>query len=84
TLGAEGCNVWQNGEKQHVPGLKADAVVDPTGCGDAFRGGLLHGLSLGWDLPRSVALANRMGATKIACAGPQNYTIDAQAVLAQS
>src|SRR3989344_3223417 len=51
TLGADGCNVYIAGEKTHVPGVKAAAVVDPTGCGDAFRGGLLHGLSLGWDRP---------------------------------
>jgi adenosine kinase len=76
TLGADGCNVWVQGEKTHVPGVKAAAVVDPTGCGDAFRGGLLHGLSNGWDLVKSVALANRIGAIKIAAAGPQNYTLD--------
>ena len=76
TLGGEGCNVWIQGEKTHVPGVKAEALVDPTGCGDAFRGGLLYGLSQGWDLVKSVALANRLGAIKIAVAGPQNYTLD--------
>ncbi|MFT3859633.1 MAG: carbohydrate kinase family protein [Aquabacterium sp.] len=80
TLGAEGCNVWIQGEKTHVPGVKAAAVVDPTGCGDAFRGGLLYGLSQGWDLVKSVALANRIGAIKIAAAGPQNYTLDRAAL----
>ena len=58
----------------------AQAVVDPTGCGDAFRGGLLFGLSQGWDLVKSVALANRIGAIKIAVAGPQNYTLDRAAL----
>jgi adenosine kinase len=76
TLGAEGCNVWIQGEKTHVPGVKAAALVDPTGCGDAFRGGLLFGLSQGWDLIKSVALANRIGAIKIAVAGPQNHKLD--------
>lgn len=80
TLGADGCNVWIQGEKTHVPGVKAAAVVDPTGCGDAFRGGLLYGLSQGWDLVKSVALANRIGAIKIAAAGPQNYTLDRAAL----
>ena len=80
TLGAEGCNVYVQGEVTHVPGLKAEAVVDPTGCGDAFRGGLLFGLSQGWDLVKSVALANRIGAIKIAVAGPQNYTLDRAAL----
>ncbi|MGE0113112.1 carbohydrate kinase family protein [Aquabacterium sp.] len=80
TLGAEGCNVYVQGEVTHVPGLKAEAVVDPTGCGDAFRGGLLFGLSQGWDLVKSVTLANRIGAIKIAVAGPQNYTLDRAAL----
>ncbi|MBA4111600.1 MAG: carbohydrate kinase family protein [Leptothrix sp. (in: Bacteria)] len=82
TLGAEGCNVYIQGEKTHVAGVKAAAVLDPTGCGDAFRGGLLHGLSNGWDLVKSVGLANRMGALKIAVSGPQNYTVDRAALLA--
>jgi adenosine kinase len=80
TLGADGCNVYIQGEKTHVPGVKASAVVDPTGCGDAFRGGLLYGLVNGWDLVKSVALANRIGAIKIAAAGPQNYTLDRAAL----
>jgi len=80
TLGADGCNVYIQGEKTHVPGVKAAAVVDPTGCGDAFRGGLLYGLSNGWDLVKSVDLANRIGAIKIAAAGPQNYTLDLAAL----
>ena len=79
-MGAEGCNVYIQGEKTHVPGVQAAAVVDPTGCGDAFRGGLLYGLSQGWDLVKSVQLANRMGAIKIAVAGPQNYTLDRAAL----
>jgi adenosine kinase len=82
TLGAEGCNVYIQGEKTHVAGVKAAAVLDPTGCGDAFRGGLLYGLSNGWDLVKSVGLANRMGALKIAVSGPQNYTVDRAALLA--
>jgi len=80
TLGADGCNVYIQGVKTHVPGVKAEAVVDPTGCGDAFRGGLLYGLANGWDLVKSVTLANRIGAIKIAAAGPQNYTLDRAAL----
>ncbi len=84
TLGADGCRVWVNGQSEHVAGLKADAVIDPTGCGDAFRGGLLHGLSQGWALTQCVALGNQMGAAKIACAGPQNYTVNASTVIART
>ena len=82
TLGAEGCDLWINGQRTHVPGVKADAVVDPTGCGDAFRAALLHGLSLGWPLARCVALGNRVGAIKIAQRGGQNHTIPAELIAA--
>jgi adenosine kinase len=78
TLGAEGCELWIDGERTHVPGVKAEAVVDPTGCGDAFRGALLYGLSNGWDLARSVALGNRVGALKIAQRGGQNHELPAE------
>jgi adenosine kinase len=77
TLGAQGCEVWVNGEKTVVPPVQAEAVVDPTGCGDAFRGALLFGLEQGWPLTRCAALGNRVGALKIASRGGQNYTVDA-------
>lgn len=80
TLGAHGCEVWQGGEKQHVPGVAATAVVDPTGCGDAFRAALLYGLERGWSLERCAQLGNRVGAIKIACAGPQNHRLDRRAL----
>lgn len=80
TLGAQGCEVWVQGERTHVPGVAASAVVDPTGCGDAFRGALLYGLERGWDLVRCAELGNRVGALKIACAGPQNHRIDRAAL----
>jgi adenosine kinase len=73
TLGGEGCEVWEDGLATRVPGTPATAVLDPTGCGDAFRAALLHGLSQGWDLRRCAELGNRMGAAKIATHGPQNY-----------
>ncbi len=75
TLGAKGCEVWVDGEKTLVPPVKAEAVVDPTGCGDAFRGALLFGLEQGWSLGRCAALGNRVGAHKIASRGGQNYTL---------
>jgi adenosine kinase len=76
TLGAEGCEVWIGGDKTIVPPVKADAVVDPTGCGDAWRGALLYGLEQGWPLERCAQLGNRVGAIKIASRGPQNYSLD--------
>ena len=76
TLGAEGCEVWIDGEKTLVPPVKAAAVVDPTGCGDAWRGALLFGLEKGWSLAQCAALGNQVGALKIAQRGPQNYSVD--------
>ena len=76
TLGAEGCEVWEQGDKTHVAAVKPTQVVDPTGCGDAWRGGLLYGLEKGWPLVRCAQLGNRLGALKIAQRGPQNYELD--------
>ena len=76
TLGADGCDVWEQGQRTHVAGAAASEVVDPTGCGDAFRGALLYGLERGWPLRRCVELGNRIGALKIACRGGQNHVID--------
>jgi adenosine kinase len=76
TLGAQGCELWIGGERTLVPGVAASAVVDPTGCGDAFRGALLYGLERGWPLKRCVELGNCLGALKIASAGPQNHRIE--------
>ena len=80
TLGSEGCDVWVEGRKTHVPAVEPKAVVDPTGCGDAWRGALLFGLEQGWDLARCAALGNQIGALKIAQRGPQNYQIDLKAL----
>lgn len=75
TLGADGCDVWRHGTRTHVPGVPAESVVDPTGCGDAFRAALLFGLERGWDLTRCALLGNRIGALKIAQRGGQNHRI---------
>ncbi|HEY9094801.1 MAG TPA: carbohydrate kinase family protein [Hydrogenophaga sp.] len=73
TLAEQGCDVWEGGQKTRVPGVEAVEVLDPTGCGDAFRAALLHGLAQGWSLARCAELGNRIGATKIASRGGQNY-----------
>lgn len=73
TLGAEGCDLWQQGRRSRVPGIRAEMVVDPTGCGDAFRAALLYGIEQDWTLERSVALGNRLGALKVAFRGGQNH-----------
>lgn len=76
TLGGDGCEVWINGEVTLVPPQQARAIVDPTGCGDAWRGALLYGLEQGWSLARCAALGNQVGALKIASRGPQNYMLE--------
>jgi adenosine kinase len=82
TLAAEGCDVWQQGTRVRVPPVKATDVIDPTGCGDAFRAGLLFGLEQGWTLDRCCALGNRLGSTKIAHRGCQNHRFDRDEMLA--
>ena len=76
TLGAQGCEVWIDGHQTIVPPVKAQAVVDPTGCGDAWRGALLFGLEKGWPLEKCAHLGNQVGSIKIASKGPQNYSLD--------
>ena len=76
TLGEQGCEVWVDGERTVVPPVKAEVVLDPTGCGDAFRGALLFGLEQDWSLTRCAALGNRVGAQKIATRGGQNYNVE--------
>jgi adenosine kinase len=76
TLGAHGCEIWQQGEKTVVPGIAATEVVDPTGCGDAFRSAMLFGLERDWSLQDCARLGNRLGALKIASRGGQNHVLD--------
>ena len=76
TLAADGCELWQQGVRTHIPGVAATEIVDPTGCGDAFRAALLHGIEQGWSLEKSIELGNRIGALKIACRGGQNHVLD--------
>ena len=76
TLGGQGCEIWVDGAKTHVAPVTPSAIVDPTGCGDAWRGALLFGLEKGWSLERCAELGNRLGSLKIAARGPQNYHLD--------
>ncbi len=76
TLGAQGCDVWQDGRKTPVAGVPAREVIDPTGCGDAFRAAMLFGLERDWPLLRCAELGNRLGALKIASRGGQNHVLD--------
>ncbi len=73
TRGAEGSEIYAAGQRHDIPCVEADAVVDPTGCGDAYRSGLLHGIASGMDWESTGRLAAVMGAIKIAHRGGQNH-----------
>jgi adenosine kinase len=73
TMGAQGSIVFAGGERHEIPCVKADAVLDPTGCGDAYRAGLLYGISRHWDWPTTGRLGAVMGAIKVAQRGAQNH-----------
>lgn len=73
TRGERGAEIFTKGEKLDIPCVEAEKVVDPTGCGDAFRAGLIHGLTKGMDIATSARLGSLMGALKIAQQGGQNH-----------
>jgi adenosine kinase len=73
TLGAKGSVILADGRRHEIPSVKADDVVDPTGCGDAYRAGLLYGIARSWDWPSTGKLGAVMGAIKIAERGAQNH-----------
>jgi len=73
TRGAEGSIIHTQGRTLTIPCAKPAAVVDPTGCGDAYRAGLIHGLLRGLDWESTGRIASLMGAIKIESRGPQNH-----------
>ena len=76
TLGGDGSQIYTDGECISVPAANIKAAHDPTGCGDAYRSGLLYGLSKQLDWPTTGRIAALMGAIKIESKGPQNYSFD--------
>ena len=73
TRGAEGSVIYTKGRTLTIPSVRPTAVVDPTGCGDAYRAGLIHGLLRGLDWETTGRVASLMGAIKIESRGPQNH-----------
>ncbi|MEN3294604.1 MAG: adenosine kinase [Burkholderiales bacterium] len=73
TRGEQGAEIFTNGQRIDIPCVTADRVVDPTGCGDAFRAGMLYGLTNGMDWATTGRLSSLMGAIKIAHQGAQNH-----------
>lgn len=82
TLGARGSVIYRDGDTLEIPCVKAEAVVDPTGCGDAYRAGLLFGIDRGMDWETTGRLAALMGALKIARRGAQNHTATPEEIAA--
>jgi adenosine kinase len=76
TRGASGSEVHTDGRMLTIPIAPARQIVDPTGCGDAYRAGLLYGILNGLDWETTGRLAATMGALKIEHAGGQNHTGD--------
>jgi adenosine kinase len=75
TQGAKGSHIYAGGRRIEIPSVQPEAVVDPTGCGDAYRAGLLYGIARGWDWESTGRLGSLMGAIKIAQRGPQNHKL---------
>jgi adenosine kinase len=74
TRGAEGATLYHEGHETHIAPVTPTDLIDPTGCGDAHRAGLLYGLTSGWSWENACKLGNLMGSIKIASRGPQNHT----------
>jgi adenosine kinase len=82
TLGADGSRIHAGGTAFEIPTLTPAKLVDPTGCGDAYRAGLLYGIGQGWDWDRTGRLASLLGSLKIASRGGQNHIVDRDALAA--
>ncbi|MBL8397106.1 MAG: carbohydrate kinase family protein [Candidatus Accumulibacter sp.] len=80
TLGGEGSRIYADGGCFDIPAAPVEQLIDPTGCGDAYRAGLLYGIAAGWDWPKTGRLAAVMGAIKIAHRGGQNHRPDRQEI----
>jgi len=75
TRGSEGSTIYAGGAAIDIPLAPAQQLVDPTGCGDAYRGGLLYGLQNGLDWDVTGRIASLMGSIKIEHAGTQNHAM---------
>jgi adenosine kinase len=73
TMGARGSMIYADGHSIEIPCVRPTEVVDPTGCGDAFRAGLLYGIVQGYAWEKTGRLASLLGALKIAHRGGQNH-----------
>jgi len=82
TRGAEGSRIFSNGDVIDIPVVKAAAIKDPTGCGDAYRAGLLFGIMNGLSWPDTGRLAALLGSCKIESQGTQNHRFSFDSIAA--
>ena len=75
TRGGEGSTLYVDGQASAIAPVPIARALDPTGCGDAYRGGLLYGLARGWSWLHSARLGGVLGAIKIEHQGPQNHVL---------
>jgi adenosine kinase len=73
TKGPEGSMIYADGQQLFVPSVRENRRVDPTGCGDAYRAGMMFGIERGWSWQKIGRLANTMGSIKIESRGPQGH-----------
>ena len=83
TLGARGSVIHTAGGEIEIPSAKPERIADPTGCGDAYRAGLLYGIANGLDWALAGRLASLLGAIKIACRGGQNHGFTREEIAAR-
>ncbi len=83
TLGAKGSVIHAGGKTLDIPSVKPAEILDPTGCGDAFRAGLLFGIVNGMDWAITGRLASLLGSIKIAQRGGQNHAFTRDSIAAQ-
>ena len=76
TRGAEGSQIIAGEQSFDIPAVAPEREVDPTGCGDAYRAGLLYGIVHDWDWAQTGRLASLLGSLKIAERGGQNHRFD--------
>lgn len=82
TRGAEGSIVYRHGHRLEIPAVVPRLISDPTGCGDAYRAGLLYGLLRQMDWESTARVASLMGALKIEHHGTQNHSLPTESFAA--
>jgi adenosine kinase len=82
TRGGDGSRIHVGGKVLDIPAVPPAALVDPTGCGDAYRAGILYGIANHWDWERTGRLASLLGSVKIASRGGQNHVVDRERIAA--